>query len=156
MRKLLIITFIFLASIQSYAYYLRLDCQYEPLSFEEIMLQARMQAAYEARMRQIFDENCREAYRRYNNKDFLGFLTYSDYALRTGWHTAQLYYDRGVVYERMKDFKKAKKEYKKAKKAGSPMAYQALLSCKRNEKEYKRQQKEYKRRLKETRKRKHK
>lgn len=89
-------------------------------------------------------------------KTFLGFLTYSDYALRTGWYTAQLYYDRGVVYERMKDFKKAKKEYKKAKKAGSPMAYQALLSCKRNEKEYKRQQKEYKRQLKEARKRKHK
>lgn len=74
------------------------------------------------------------------------FLTYSNYALETGWYNSKLYFDRGVVYERLNDFKNAKKEYKKAKKRGYAYAASALDACKQHEKEYKRRQKEAKKR----------
>ena len=72
------------------------------------------------------------------------FSTVSDVcsgALETGWYNSQLYYDRGVVYERLNNFKQAKKEYKKAKKNGYADAERALEACKQHEKEYKRRMK---------------
>lgn len=123
-----------------------IDSKFKPFSYEELMMQAQAKAAYDAPMEQLFDQYQDEAYRRYNNQDLYGFLTYSNYALQTGWYTAKLYYDRGVVYERFNDFKNAKREYKKAKKKGYAYAEYALQSLKYKEKEYKRQQKEARKR----------
>lgn len=123
-----------------------IDSKFRPFSYEELMMQAQAEAAYNARMQQLFEQYQEEAYRRYNNQDLYGFLTYSNYALETGWYNSKLYFDRGVVYERLNDFKNAKKEYKKAKKRGYAYAASALEACKQHEKEYKRRQKEAKKR----------
>lgn len=115
-----------------------IDSKFKPFSYEELMVQAQAKAAYDAHMEQLFDQYQDEAYRRYNNQDWYGFLTYSNYALETGWYNSKLYYDRGVVFERLNNFKQAKKEYKKAKKKGYAYAERALEACKQHEKEYKR------------------
>lgn len=115
-----------------------IDSKFKPFSYEELMMQAQAKAAYDAHMEQLFDQYQDEAYRRYNNQDWYGFLTYSNYALETGWYNSKLYYDRGVVFERLNNFKQAKKEYKKAKKKGYAYAERALEACKQHEKEYKR------------------
>lgn len=123
-----------------------IDSKFRPFSYEELMMQAQAEAAYNARMQQLFEQYQEEAYRRYNNQDLYGFLTYSNYALETGWYNSKLYFDRGVVYERLNDFTNAKKEYKKAKKRGYAYAASSLDACKQREKEYKRRQKEAKKR----------
>lgn len=115
-----------------------IESKFKPFSYEELMMQAQAKAAYDARMEQLFNQYQDEAYRRYNNQDLYGFLTYSNYALETGWYNSKLYYDRGVVFERLNNFKQAKKEYKKAKKKGYAYAERALEACKQHEKEYKR------------------
>lgn len=123
-----------------------INSKYRPLSYEELMMHAQAEAAYNARMQQLFEQYQEEAYHRYNNQDLYGFLTYSNYALETGWYNSKLYFDRGVVYECLNDFKNAKKEFKKAKKKGYAYATSALEACKQHEKEYKRRQKEAKKR----------
>lgn len=63
-----------------------IDSKFRPFSYEELMMQAQAEAAYNARMQQLFEQYQEEAYRRYNNQDLYGFLTYSNYALETGWY----------------------------------------------------------------------
>ena len=142
MRKALIVLITLISSVFGASAQIVINSKFRPFSYEELMMQAQAEAAYNARMRQLFDQYSEEAYRRYNNQDLYGFLTYSNYALETGWHNSKLYFDRGVVFERLNDFKNAKKEYKKAKKAGYAYASSALETCKQHEKEYKRHQKE--------------
>ena len=114
-----------------------INSKFKPFSYEELMMQAQAQAAYNARIEQLFEQYQEEAYRCYNKQDWYGFLTYSNYALETGWYTSELYYHRGVVYEHLNNFKQAKKEYKKAKQKGYVYAERALEACKQHEKEYK-------------------
>lgn len=66
--------------------------------------------------------------------DYHGYLRYSDYALKTGWSSSELYYNRGVAYERIGNYKAAKEEYKKAKKRGYFLAKQALRDLKKKKK----------------------
>ena len=141
-RKALIVLITLISSVFGASAQIVINSKFRPFSYEELMMQAQAESAYNARMRQLFDQYSEEAYRRYNNQDLYGFLTYSNYALEIGWHNSKLHFDRGVVFERLNDFKNAKKEYKKAKKAGYAYASNALETCKKHEKEYKRHQKE--------------
>lgn len=121
--------------------YRQVTVKFEPLSYEEIVMYAQAQAARREYEKKRFEEFQEKAYSLYNRGDLLGFLTYSNYALETGWYNAKLYYDRGCAYEKLNDFKKAKKEYKKAKKHGYVYAESALQSLKIHEQEYKHVQK---------------
>lgn len=114
-----------------------INSKFEPLSYEELVLHAQAEAARREYNKRQFENYQDEAYRRYNNGDLYGFLTYSNYALGTGWYNDKLYYDRGCVYEKLNDFKNAKKEFKKAKKSGYAYAENALQALKIHEKEYK-------------------
>lgn len=136
--RLLLLVLILTSTSQVGVSQIVIDSKFKPFSYEELMMQAQAQAAYNARMEQLFDKYQEEAYRCYNKQDWYGFLTYSNYALETGWYNSKLYYDRGVVYEHLNNFKQAKKEYKKAKKKGYAYAERALEACKQHEKEYKR------------------
>ena len=113
--RMLLLALIVISISQTGTSQIVIDSKFKPLSYEELMMQAQAEAAYNAQMKQRFEQYQDEAYRRYNKQDWYGFLTYSNYALETGWYNSQLYYDRGVVYERLNNFKQAKKEYKKAK-----------------------------------------
>ena len=122
-----------------------INSRFKPLSYEELYLSAMAEAAYNRQQKERFEQYQQKAYECYNRQDWNGFLTYSKYALDCGWYNAKLYYDRGVVYEKLCDFKHAKKEYKKAKKKGYAYAEGALQSLKITEKEYKRRQKQNRR-----------
>lgn len=121
-----------------------INSRFKPLSYEELYVEAMMKAEYDRQQKAKFEHYQQQAYDCYNKQDWYGFLTYSNYALETGWYDSKLYYDRGVVFERLNNFKEAKKSYKKAKKKGYAYAEAALQSCKEKEKEYKRLQKLYK------------
>jgi hypothetical protein len=114
------------------------DFDFQPLSLEEKLAYARQEIAYREQSHKQFNEYQDEAYRRYKKGDLYGFLTYSNYALQTGWYNNQLYYDRGCAYEQLNDFKNAKNEYKKALKHGYTYAESALRNLKIIEKAYKR------------------
>lgn len=92
-----------------------------------------------ARSRAIsFKEYSSKAYAALNNGDKYGFITYTNYALSTDFYNAQMYYDRGVVFKELGDYKNAKKEFKKAKKHGYYQANQALAELKELNKRKKR------------------
>lgn len=122
-----------------------INSRFKPLSYEELYMSAMAEAAYKRQQKERFEQYQNKAYECYNRQDWNGFLTYSNYALDCGWYNAQLYYDRGVVYEKLNDFKHAKKEFKKAQKKGYAYAEGALQSLKIHEKEYKRRQKQNRR-----------
>lgn len=105
--------------------------RFQPLSYEEILLSAQAQAIDNAYRQRKFEEYQDEAYRALNRGDRSGFLTYSSYALNTGWYNAKLYYDRGQAFQYFGDYKNAKKEYKKAKKKGYYLANIALEELKK-------------------------
>ncbi len=138
-RYLLIIATIFISIVsnaQNYNYVI--DSHFQPLSMEEMMLAARAKAYHDQVMKQRFEEYQDEAYKCYNRGDYNGFLYYSDYALDTGWYNSKLYYDRGSAYEKLHEYRKAKKEYKRAMKKGYYPAKSAYEQCKIHQKEWKR------------------
>lgn len=68
-----------------------INSRFKPLSYEEILLSAQAQAIDNAYRQRKFEEYQDEAYRALNRGDRNGFLTYSSYALNTGWYNAKLY-----------------------------------------------------------------
>ncbi len=112
-RVLFTLTIVFWASI-SYAQNINytIESTFQPLTMEEMMMAARANAYRQEVMKQRFEEYQDKAYACYNNRDFNGFIYYSDYALDTGWYNSKLYYDRGAAYEMLHEYRKAKKEYK--------------------------------------------
>lgn len=111
--------------------------QYKPYTFEEMMLQAKVQAAKNAYNEKKFNEYSNQAYAAYNRGDKYGFITYTNYALETGWYNAKMYFDRGQVFQSLGDMKSAKREYKKAKKYGYYEAEVALNQLKKSKKKKK-------------------
>ena len=116
-----------------------INSQYKPLTPYELELYARAVAAERAYNEQQFQIYKEKAYERLYVRDYSGFIYYSDYALSFGWYNDKMYYDRGIAYEHLHDYKKAKKEYRKAIKVGYYPAQQALEQCKENEKKWKAQ-----------------
>lgn len=106
------------------------NSKFKPLSYDELILYAQAKAARDAYNEQLFDEYQDKAYASLNRGDKHGFVTYSNYALQTGWYNAKLYYDRGRVFQSLGDFRSAKKEYKKAKRKGYYLAESALKELK--------------------------
>lgn len=146
MKKHIVILFL-ASSFVNIGYSFKYVCtaEFRPLSYEELYMSAMAKAAYEREMKELYELNRQKAYECYSLGDWNGFLTYSKYALDCGWYNAKLYYDRGVVYEKLCDFKHAKKEYKKAKKKGYAYAEGALQSLKITERKYKHRQKQNRR-----------
>ena len=114
-----------------------IESTFQPLSMEEMMMAARANAYRQQIMKERFEEYQDKAYNCYNKGDFNGFIYYSDYALNTGWYNSKLYYDRGAAFEKLHDYRKAKKEYKRALKKGYYPAQSALTQCKINQKNWK-------------------
>ena len=139
MKKFLMLFLVAFISIKGYAQNINyvIESTFQPLSMEEMMLAARANAYRQQRMKELFEEYQDKAYAYYNKGDFNGFIYYSDYALKTGWYNSKLYHDRGAAYEKLHDYKKAKKEYKKAIKEGYYPAKAAYEQCKINQKAWK-------------------
>lgn len=133
-NRMLSLLFILLGSITANGQNYVIPSTYAPLSYDQIATNV----AYEKSM---FEEYYDEAYKYYNKGDMQGFIYYSDIALSYGWYSNKMYYDRGVAYERLHDYKHAKKNYKKAFKKGYYPARQALEACKAAEKTWKRNRK---------------
>ena len=144
MKKLTLIITLVMSIFNVCSSQIIVDSKFIPFSYEELCMQAAAKAKYDRQQKAYFEYYQDKAYECYNNEDLYGFLTYSNYALDTGWYNAELYYYRGVAYERLFNFKEAKKNYKKAKKNGYALAERALSLLKDKEKEYKRMQKEQK------------
>ena len=111
--------------------------RYTPMSMQEMELYARAQAAQQAYNKQQFEEYMGRAYERLNELDYEGFIFYSDRSLEFGWYNDKMYYDRGKAYEKLHEYRKAKREYKKAIEVGYYPAKQALEQCKENMREWK-------------------
>lgn len=129
-NRILLLFIVLLSSIAVKAQNYVVDSYFEPKSFSQIAVEV----AYEKRMA---DEYFDKAYEYYNKGDMQGFIYYSDIALSYGWYSSKCYYDWGVAYESLHDYKHAKKNYKKALKKGYYPAQQALGSCKAAEKRWK-------------------
>ena len=107
------------------------------ISFDEMLqpyLMAQANAERIAKARQEreaqYNNYINKAYKALNRGNRNDFITYTNYALNTGFYNAQVYYDRGSVFQAMEDYAKAKKEYKIAKKLGYYQAERALVILK--------------------------
>lgn len=138
-RGLLFIAMVSLSTVEAHAqnYNYVISSTFEPLSMEEMILSAKAEAYRQNVAKQRFEEYKAKAYECYNKQDYNGFITYSNYALDTGWYNSKLYYDRGAIFEHFHDYKNAKKEYKKALRKGYYPAQNALKQCKVNQKVWK-------------------
>ncbi len=100
-----------------------INSYFEPMSTEMMISRAR----YRSRK---FNEYRDLAYEALERGDKYSFIDYTNYALATDYYTKEMYYDRGVVFQELGDFKQAKKNYKKALKVGCYKARRALEELK--------------------------
>lgn len=135
MKRFFLISLVFCTAV-SYAQNINytIDSTFKPLTMEEMMIAARANANRQQVMKERFEAYQDKAYNCYNKGDFNGFIYYSDYALNTGWYNSKLYYDRGTAFERLHEYRKAKKEYKRAIKKGYYPAKAAYEQCKVHQK----------------------
>ena len=140
MKKYLIILVLTLVATTGKAQ-LVINSQFKPLSYEQLMLHAQAEAYREQEAKERFDQYQERAYGCYRRGDYKGFIYYSDYALKTGWYNSELYYDRGVAFEHLHEYGKAKKEYKRAIKKGFYPAVSAYEQCKIHQKAWKKEKK---------------
>lgn len=129
MKKTLTILILIFTALTINAQFV-INSKFRPLSYEELLLHAQATAARDAYNKARFEEYTDKAYDLLNHGNKQGFITYSNYALQTGWYNAKLYYDRGEVFLSFGDYKNAKKEYKKAKRKGYYLAESALQRLK--------------------------
>ena len=137
MKKFVMFFLVGFTSIVGYAQNYVIESSFKPFSMEELMIAARANAVRQQRMQESFEEYREKAYYYFNKGDYKGFIYYSDYALSTGWYNNKLYYDRGIAFEKLHDYSKAKKEYKKAIKKGYYPAQEAYEQCKVHHKAWK-------------------
>lgn len=136
MKRTLIIAILLMAlnyNLYAQGRYISITPTYQPMTQQELILYAYAQAA----KKEQFEIYKAKAYECLQVLDYSGFIYYSDYALSFDWYNAKLYYDRGQSYEKMDEYRKAKKEYRKAINTGYSPARQALKQCKENYKKWK-------------------
>jgi len=133
MKKVFLSLLITIVSIKGYAQYYP---QY-PLYAEQLQMAENANYLMSKEKEKIFEGIKSEAYTYYNRGDYEGFLYHAKRALETGWDHPVFAYDRGVAYEKLHNYRKAKKEYKTAYKHGYYQAKAAYDQCKINEKEWK-------------------
>lgn len=141
-RILYILLIICLFSVKvTAAKYITITSQYQPMTYEQHLVQL----LYEREQAKIRKENYEKykniAYNYWNSGDYYNFIRYSNIALSYGWYSNQMYYDRGVAYERLHQYSMAKREYRKAIRTGYYSARYALEQCKQNHKYRKQQRK---------------
>ena len=138
MKRIILISALAFISIYGHAQKLNYvsESYFQPMSMGEMILKAQTEIYWQQVMQQKFEEYQDKAYNCLNNGNYQGFITYSSYALETGWYSSKLYYDRGVVFEYFHDYRNAKKEYKRAIKSGYYPAQTALEQCKIHQKEW--------------------
>lgn len=103
-------------------------------SFGDIAKAARMAAAADHRRKSHFEDYESEAYDYFNRGDYYNCLYSSSLALETGFYTPRLFYIRGIAFERIGNYKEAKKMYRKAKRKGFTPARTALEALKQSKK----------------------
>lgn len=103
----------------------------------EMAYYAKMRAQLEYLREENFRKYSQLAYASFKKGDYSGCLYYSEKALETTYFTADLYYIRGVSYEKLQLYKEAKKEYRRAKRKGSAYAISALKELKEKNKKRK-------------------
>ena len=130
MRKFLGVAVILLIGASNINGQVIINSKFKPLTYEEIMLSAMA----ENTRRKQFEEYVDKAYERLNHNDYSGFISYSNYALQTGWYNSKLYYDRGLVYIHFKEYKLAKKELSKSLRKGYEPARKILVTLKQKQK----------------------
>jgi hypothetical protein len=142
-RILTIVTLVlaFSCGLSAQGGYVTITPEYKPLTQQELELYARAEYARQIHKKEQFEKYKELAYERLQVLDYNGFIYYSDYALSFGWYNDKMYYDRGQAYEKLHEYRKAKKEYKKAIKNGYYPAKQALEQCKENHKRWKKNRK---------------
>ena len=129
MKKLGISLFLFLITSTIHAQYV-VDSYYQPRSVKEIIVEERAKVS-------LFEKYKDKAYYHLDKGEYIMFLYYSDQALKMGYYSAKLYYDRSVAYEAIHEYSKAKRWYKKALRKGYSPAEYALTQCKTNQREWK-------------------
>jgi hypothetical protein len=138
MKKFFLILICLILSFNSIIGQTVINSQYKPLSFDVMVMAAQAQAYQDEINKEEFDKYKDLAYKALDHGDKSQFITYSNYALSTGWYNAKIYYDRGKVFQSFGDYKNAKREFKKAKRKGYYQASQALEDLKRIKKSRKR------------------
>lgn len=126
MKKIICVFLLLCAATYVKAQNYVIESSFRPFTFEEMKYAAMAQAA----KREKFDEYKDVAYNALKKGDKYTFITYTNYALSTGYYNAKMYYDRGKVFQELGNYKQAKKEYKKAKKKGYYQADVALQNLK--------------------------
>ena len=118
-RYLLILMAAFSATI-SFAQNYTVESTYQPLSMEAMIMHERANVSrfqkYQDKADACFDKG-----------DYEGYIYYSDFALKCGYYNAKMYYNRGIAYEKLHEYSKAKKAFKKALKKGYYPAKEALI-----------------------------
>lgn len=136
MKKTLIILTLVLSVANSFSQTTWLDkpVQFNPYvgrTDEQLRMQAQANVRNDAIKRQNFINYMNAAMQELNNNNYSGFITYSNYALATGYSSPQVYYYRGIAFEHLGEKRNAKKSYKKAYKQGVYEAKAALKNLKR-------------------------
>lgn len=96
----------------------------------QLRLQAQANVMNDNIKRQNFINYMNTAIQEFNKGNYSGFITYSNYALATGYSNPQVYYHRGIAFEHLGEKRNAKKNYKKAYKQGVYEAKEALKNLK--------------------------
>ncbi len=127
MKNILLFVFWGVCVIQTRAQVNRFDVpvqstyvsQYEPLSYDEMMLMEMGQVAKEALLKKQYEESVQQAYNYLRKGNNYWFIYYVHQALNTGYYNVSLYYNLGIVYYLENEKRKSKKYLKKAKRKGS-------------------------------------
>lgn len=119
MKRSILLVFLVNFLTLSYGQNFIVESSYQPLSTEDMVMGARANV---------------NSFQKYQSKadvclekgDYEGYIYYSDFALKCGYYTAKMYYNRGIAYEKLHNYSKAKKSFKKALKKGYYPAKEAL------------------------------
>lgn len=103
---------------------------YDTQTMSMALAHAQMAARVEAQRKELFSIYANKAVEAYNNSQWVLAINCVNTALETTYYNADVYYIRGVAYEKLGYFRDAKRDYRKAKKYGNEYAESALESLK--------------------------
>lgn len=119
MKRFILLVFLVNAITLSYGQNYTVESSYQPLSTKEMIMSARTNVNHFQKYQDKADVCLKKS-------DYEGYIYYSDFALKCGYYTAKMYYNRGIAYEKLHNYSKAKKSFKKALKKGYYPAKEAL------------------------------
>lgn len=119
MKRFILSIFLVNVMTLSYGQNYTVESNYQPLSTEGMIMSARANVNRFQKYQDKTDICLKKG-------DYEGYIYYSDFALKCGYYTAKMYYNRGIAYEKLHNYSKAKKSFKKALKKGYYPAKEAL------------------------------